>query len=105
MVLYAARSRHRVRILLRRQVDVSSHGVLRPETGARVEQIVKAADQKSGADEQHERQCHLRDDERGAQPLVVGAVARCSAVVQRIEPLPAGGGESRYDRDDDRRRH
>lgn len=53
------------------------------EAGMHVSQCLEAPDHQSGANEQHERERNLRDDERTSCAVSLAAVTRAAALLQR----------------------
>ena len=74
--------------------------------GSSAVEVADRADHQAGADEQHDRQRHLHDDERVAQPLRPAAVAAARRFLERVcsdRPL-APAGPARADEDAARER-
>ncbi len=80
------------------------------ETEVDVQEAQKAAQQQTGADQQHARQRHFGDDQHGSQAFVSSALAHTrAAVFQRLLHIAGGkleGGDEAEDRaDEDRNQH
>ena len=60
------------------------HGVRWIETGIDVEQMLEAPHQQAGADQQHERQRDLDDDERAARAIPARRGSRAAAFLERV---------------------
>ena len=62
----------------------------------------EAPDHQPGADEQHERQCDLQDDERAAQLVAAHAARVASPVAQRVGQVAADRSQRRREPEHDR---
>ena len=72
------------------QLERHRHDVRRVEAGIDVRQTVEAPDQQTGAAQEHERECHLRRDERVAQEDPPPASRRAAAAfLQRLDRIAA----------------
>ena len=58
-------------VAARREIEVEREHPRRAEAGVDLEQVVDAANEEAGADEQQERQRDLRHDQRLAQPRLL----------------------------------
>ena len=65
----------------------------------------EALHQEPGADEQHERQRHLRDDERVLEPAGRGRAGAAAALVQPLGDAGARGLQQRREPEEHRRQH
>ncbi len=67
-----------------RQGDPERQDVVRTEPRIDVREPREAAEQQRGADEQHDRQRHLRDEEAAADPAAAGQARGSPAFLERL---------------------
>ena len=76
------------RIRRGRQGDAERQDVVRAESRIDVREPREAAEQQRGADEQHDRQRHLRDEQAAADPAAAGQARGSPAFLERFADAP-----------------
>ena len=89
--------RRRVRRVAERDADAQRQHRIGIESGVQRGELLNTADHQPGADEQHDRERHLGDDERASQPLGSLAAAAARRLLQRV-------GQARHARVNGRRK-
>ena len=94
------------------QRHAADEHVLRPEARIDAQQLIEAAQQQAGANQKHDRQRELRDDERVGEPAARGRPRRAPAVLDGVLQVDARAAQcrrdaeeyDRHERHDDRER-
>ena len=95
-----------VRVTALEQPEPPREDVLGHEPGIDLQQLPEAREEQARADEQHEREAHLRRDERPAErPRMAARGARPSLVTQHRVQVQVADLQRRHETDDDAERH
>src|SRR5215472_1992535 len=60
-------------VTVERRVDLEGNEPFRRKAGAEITQVCKAADEKTGANQEQERKSHLHDDKAFSQSMIAAA--------------------------------